>query len=98
MIRTQVYLPDEVHTKLNYLATARKEPMARIVREYVEDGLHRDQTKLKGNAHFLLELAELAEKEGWSGPGDLAKNHNVYFAEALEKDLERIYKQHENTR
>jgi hypothetical protein len=76
MMRAQIYLPEGVHTKLNHLAGVRKEPMAQIVREYIEEGLHRDQARLKGNAHFLLKLAEMAETEEWSGPSDLAENHD----------------------
>lgn len=42
MIRVQFYLSDETYTKLNHLTAARKEPMAQIVREYVEQGIERD--------------------------------------------------------
>ena len=91
MIRTQIYIPDETHTKLTHLAMIRREPVAQIVREYVEEGLQRDQKTIPGNAQVLLELADMAEKEGWSGPRDLAEDHNTYLEEALEHDLERIH-------
>lgn len=80
MIRTQLYIPEKAHAKLNYLAAIRKEPVAQIVRGYVEEGLKRDETAITGNAEALLELAELAEQEGWSGPSDLAQKHTTYLA------------------
>lgn len=42
-------------------------------------------------AQTLLELAQKAEREGWSGPADLAQNHNKYAAKAIADDLKRIH-------
>ncbi len=42
-------------------------------------------------AQVLLGLAKRAEQEGWSGPADLAQNHDTYAAEAAEADLKRIH-------
>jgi hypothetical protein len=99
MIRAQFYLPEETYIKLNRLATMRKEPMAQIFREYVEDGLERDRHTLKGNAHVLLELAEMAEKEGWRSTGrrDGSVNHNTYVGKAITEALDRIHTLYGNT-
>ena len=42
-------------------------------------------------ADALLQLARLAETEGWAGPPDLAENHDTYAADALAADLKRIH-------
>lgn len=102
MIRTQIYLPQDIHAKLSRLAQQRKAPMAELVREYVEEGLTRDEANIQRNAQGLLELAKLAHEITKNNPGpppppDLAQNHNKYLAEALEADLERIHKQYDDT-
>jgi hypothetical protein len=102
MIRTQIYLPEEIHIKLSRQAQKRKEPMARLVREYVEEGLLRDERGIQKNTQGLLDLAKLAQDIAKNYPGpppprDLAENHNKYLAEALEADLERIHKQYDDT-
>ena len=42
-------------------------------------------------ADALLQLAKLAETEGWAGPPDLAENHDTYAADAIAADLKRIH-------
>ena len=79
MIRTQIYLPEEMHSKLNRLAAVRNEPMANVVRTFVEEGLQREQQTLQSNAHILIEITNLAEEQHWQGTGDLAEHHNQYF-------------------
>jgi hypothetical protein len=81
MIRTQIYLPEEMHIKLNRLAAVRNEPMAHVVRSFVEEGLQREQPTLQGNASILLEIAQNAQAQGWRGPGDVSERHNEYFQE-----------------
>lgn len=102
MIRTQIYLPQDIHAKLSRLAQRRKEPMAELVREYIEKGLTRDEADIQGNAQGLLELAKLAHEIannnlGPPSPPDLAQNHDKYLAEVLDADLERIHKQYDDT-
>jgi hypothetical protein len=79
MIRTQIYLPEAMHLKLNRLAAVRNEPMAHVVRTFVEEGLQREQPALQGNASVLLEIAQLAQAHNWRGSEDKAKHHDDYF-------------------
>ncbi len=61
----------------------------------IEDVTHlADTTSVlpkKNGAQVLLDLAKKAKREGWSGPSDLAENHDKYAAEAAEADLQRIH-------
>jgi hypothetical protein len=79
MIRTQIYLSEAMHIKLNRLAAVRNEPMAHVVRTFVEEGLQREQPALQGNASVLLEIAQLARAHNWRGQQDGAERHDDYF-------------------
>ena len=84
MKRTQVYFEDEKHDKLTRLAHLKGISMAEVVRDYVDKGLRNE--KIISDTSGLMELANLAAKEGWSGPADLAKRHIDYFIEAFEEE------------
>ena len=45
MIRTQVYIPQVIHKKLINLAQEEGEPMAKLVRDFIEKGLETVQKK-----------------------------------------------------
>jgi hypothetical protein len=93
MTRAQFYLPEEIYAKLNYLASVRKEPLAQIIRGYVEEGIERDRLALTGSPCKLLGLAELARKNEWrsTGLGDGSINHNTYVSKAVAEAIERIH-------
>ncbi len=76
-----------------------KNPEAKAVRNeavaLMEDVTHLTDTPAvpakKSGVQALLDLAKRAEREGWSGPADLAQNHDTYAAAAAEEDLQRIH-------
>ena len=76
MIRTQIYIPETVHTKLQQLAEAKRQPMAEIVREFIEDGLQKTQNTDTSGVSVLQALANLKLK---GGPSDLATNLDHYL-------------------
>ncbi len=47
----------------------------------------KDETSKIGGTLALLDLANLAEKNKWKGPTDLAVNHDKYFVEAWEEKI-----------
>jgi len=81
--RTQVYFEQETRKKLDHLARLKGTSMAEVVRDFVDEGLRNE--KIISDASGLMELAKLAEKEGWGGPNDLAEKHNDYFIEAFQE-------------
>ena len=88
MIRTQIYFDAETHDKLTRLAQLRGEPMAKLVREFVDEKLAQEQHK--ESAHGLVALAQLADRAGWSSAtGDVADRHNEYFIQAWEKEQQQ---------
>ncbi len=78
MIRTQVYLTEELQAKIKLTALREKKAEALIIREVLEEGFeHIKPVKTAGQA--LLELADLGKKLGFKGPKDLSLNHDTYL-------------------
>jgi prevent-host-death family protein len=85
-------------TKQAAMLVSQNEPQAVIVP--LEEYKQLEQLQRKQAIERLLELAkETAEKyKDDPIPSDLAVNHDKYFAEAAEADLERIHKQYDHNR
>ena len=80
MIRTQIYLPEDLHEALKEKSREEKITMAQIIRKSLEKDVRKKKKKAKfRGAEALLKLAEMAEKEGWSGPPDLSINADRYL-------------------
>lgn len=75
MLRTQIYLPEEIHSELNEWAAKVKLPMAELVRRILKVGLQKkDKFIEKGND--LLTLKKLKIK---GGPKDLSSKFDSYL-------------------
>lgn len=70
MLRTQVYLPEELDQDLKLLAKKEEKAVAELIRELLREGLARKKRKRKNAGDTLLDIAKLAGK----GPGDLSTN------------------------
>ncbi len=76
MIRTQIYLPEELYREIGWLAKKEKKAKAQVIREAIEKKVE----KKRGNAgETLLKLAAMAKKYKWKGPKDLSTNHDKYL-------------------
>lgn len=76
MIRTQIYIPREIHNQLTRLARNKQEPMAKIVRRFIEDGLKRVRARDLSGKQALQRIADLKLK---GGPRDLSRNLDHYL-------------------
>lgn len=73
MIRTQVYLPEELHQEITITAAQRDIPAAQLVRDLLKQGLMaRKKTSV---AEALLQLTQVHGK----GPKDLSTNLDDYL-------------------
>lgn len=70
MLRTQVYLPEELDQDLKLLAKKEEKAVAELIRELLREGLARKKRKRKNAGDTLLDIAKLAGK----GPRDLSTN------------------------
>ena len=74
MIRTQIYLPEDMHMDIKMKAAKTKKSQAVIIREAIKKGLKPRRTS-KTLGEELLELAKL----GGRGPKDLSTNLDAYL-------------------
>lgn len=76
MIRTQIYIPETIHKELVRLAQEKQEPMAHIVRVFIEEGI--GKTK---NADYTGKTAirNILKVQARGGPQDLSTNHDHYL-------------------
>lgn len=73
-VTTNIRLPEEDYLRLKAEAAKRRESLAAVIRQKIAGPKPSPRV-----AKNLLSLIEKAEKEHWSGPVDLARNHDEYF-------------------
>lgn len=78
MIRTQIYLPPDLHQELLTLARAKNTSLSELLRI----GAKKVIKEKRGRNHSWKVMEKLA-KYNFRGPKDLSKNHNKYYIEAI---------------
>lgn len=73
-VTTNIRLPEEDYLRLKAEAAKKRESLAAVIRKKIAGPKPSPRV-----AKNLLNLIEKAEKEHWSGPDDLARNHDEYF-------------------
>lgn len=72
MIRTQVYIPENLHKKLIYLSKKKGYSMAESIRLFIEEGIKKDETLDISGKDVLKKISLL----GFSG-GDKNLSSNI---------------------
>lgn len=75
MLRTQIYLPEDLKQEINILAKRQKKPAAEIIRQLLIGGIKGQHTETVGEA--FSKLASIKAK----GPADLSTNIDKYLYE-----------------
>ncbi len=75
MIRTQIYLDDDLYTQLRIQSQVQNMPTASLVRKYIRVGMIKSAKKQTARDAFL----KLAKQAGKGGPPDLATNLDDYL-------------------
>lgn len=76
MIRTQVYLDDDLYTQLRIQSQVQNVPAASLVRKYIRIGMiKKNKSKKMTAGQALLRIARTAVK----GPEDLSTRHDDYL-------------------
>lgn len=78
MMRTQIYLPKELHQELLLLAREKNTSLSELVRKGAKR-IIKEKTSRDKSAEVMANLANL----NISGPKDLSKNHTKYYVEAV---------------
>ncbi|HSW96250.1 MAG TPA: hypothetical protein VLF89_00335 [Candidatus Saccharimonadales bacterium] len=81
MVRTQIYIEETLHKDLVTLASQEGEPMAKIARDLLREGIK----KRKTNASGIKTLLALADIGGKSDDPHLSENIDHYLYGAPKK-------------
>ena len=78
MIRTQIYISEEIHQETRFLAQKQGKSMAELLRSFITMGVIQEKKKVKTPS--LDRLIKLGIK---GGPKDLSKNFDKYLVESI---------------
>ncbi len=78
MIRTQVYLEEQIHRDLIRLAQEENKPMAEITRDILREGIQKRKTIDRSGKQALLKLLEISVETGGDDPY-VSDNHDHYL-------------------
>lgn len=85
MLKTYLYIPDQLEKQIKQSARAQKKSKAEVMRTALKEGLNVLEKQKTGGAEILLKLAEIAKKHKVKGPKDLSKNHDYYLWGGVKK-------------
>ena len=74
MIRTQIYIPDELHQTAKLLAKSKAESLAKLLRRFIAKGVQDEKKKIKQKPLTSLTKLNITE-----GPKDLSSNMDKYL-------------------
>lgn len=78
MIRTQIYIPEEIHQATKLLAKKQGRTLAELIRSFIAVGIIEEKKKVKTPS--LDRLIKLGVK---GGPKDLSRNFDKYLVESI---------------
>lgn len=79
MLKTYLYIPDELNQQIIRTAKLEKKSKAEIIRRALDAGLDIIEKRQVNGAQVLLDLAKMAKKYNVKGPRDLSVNHDYYL-------------------
>ena len=81
MLKTYLYLPDDLDKQIKILAKTQKTSKAEVIRSAIREGIEGIKKQgQKNSAQALLDLAKMAEKIPTepNAPKDISVNHDLY--------------------
>lgn len=91
MVKTYLYIPDELNDELNAMASLYKQSKAAVLRSALKKGVIQMKKKKPSKVESMdpglevfMKLADIGEKYLVKGPKDLAKNHDKYLWDTYE--------------
>ncbi|HLC93964.1 MAG TPA: CopG family transcriptional regulator [Patescibacteria group bacterium] len=83
MKRTQIYLPEELHYELGYLAKLQNSSISEIIRKTLKQSLKKQKGRKKSAYAFFDYLIKQGKKYGKNLPRDLSTRHTEYYIETV---------------
>ena len=79
MLKTYLYIPEQIDLEVRKLAKEEKKSKAEILRTALEKGIAAIKKRKYAGAEVLLKLADLGKKYKIKGPRDAYTNHDYYL-------------------
>ncbi len=83
MIRTQIYIPETTHKGLLKLAEVKGEPMAKLIRDFIEEGI---KTATEIDYTGKKAIRNLLHIKATGEPKDLSTNLDYYLYGGTKKE------------
>lgn len=84
MLKTYLYIPDDLNERISRAANAQKKSKAEVIRKALEKGIGKDEPGKNAGVELLFQLEQLGKKLKLKGPKDLSKNMDKYLWEDYE--------------
>jgi hypothetical protein len=79
MLKTYLYIPQDLNTKINAMSTNQKVSKAELIRQAIRAGLKKLDTGTSSSVDLLTKLKDLGDKHNLKGPADLTNNMDNYL-------------------
>lgn len=79
MLKTYLYIPEELDNQINFTAQAQNKSKAEVIRQALKKGIGAVIQQGAVSAKALLKIAEVGEMHQPQGPEDLSANLDNYL-------------------
>lgn len=79
MLKTYLYVPEELERKIILTAKAQNKSKAEVIRQALEKGISAVAHQGTASAEVLLKIAELGRKNNLKGPKDSSSRMDEYL-------------------
>lgn len=79
MLKTYLYVPDQLEEKINLTAKTQNKSKAEVIRQALEKGITAMQQQGTASAQALLKIAEIGNKYNLTGPKDGSEKMDEYL-------------------
>ncbi len=86
MLKTYLYVPEELEEKIIRTAKAQNKSKAEVIRQALEKGITAVQQQGTASAQTLLKLTEIGKKYTLSGPHDSSQIDELLWSKDWSKD------------
>ncbi len=79
MLKTYLYIPEQLNNKINYTARVQNKSKAEVMRQALENGLKKLKGQGNAGVEVLFKLVELGKKYKLKGPKDSSIKMDEYL-------------------
>ncbi len=79
MLKTYLYIPEQLEEKINLTAKTQNKSKAEVIRQALEKGISAVVHQGTASAQALIQIAEIGQKFSLSGPKDGSEKMDEYL-------------------